>query len=77
MSIPVATDAVVDPGNPFFPVFGNYVCRLMLVAAVASVLLIIASHVTCRAGRIVVSIQGEEASVIECCRFPGGRLMAG
>lgn len=73
----MAAHAIIDPGNPFFPMFGNDVRLLMLVAAEARVLLVVTAHVTCRAGLVVISIQGEEVAVIECRWFPSGRLVAG
>lgn len=73
----MAAHAVIDPGNPFFPMFGNDVRLLMLVAAEACILLVVTAHVTCLAGLVVISIQDEEATVIECRWFPSRRLVAG
>ena len=77
MGILVAADTVFDAGNPFFPVFGNDVRLLMLVAAKAGVAPVIASQVAGRAGRVVISVKYEETAVIERCGPPGTRLVTG
>lgn len=77
MGTAVAPHAVVDAGNPFFPVLGNDVRLLMFVTAIASVALVIAALMAGRACRIVVTVKNEEPAVIECRGLPRRRLVAG
>src|SRR3546814_12053661 len=70
MRAAVATDTVLDVGYPFLAVLGDDFCRLMLMASVAGVLPVIAIQVTGRAGCIVIAVEQEITTVVECCRLP-------
>src|SRR3546814_16293956 len=70
MRAAVATDTVLDVGYPFLAVLGDDFCRLMLLASVAGVLPVIAIQVTGRAGCIVIAVEQEITTVVECFLLP-------
>lgn len=75
MRAAVAADAVLNVGDPFLAMLGDYSCLLMLMASVAGVLLVIAAQVAGRAGGVVIAVEQEIAAVVECRGFPVRRLM--
>lgn len=72
----VAADAIVDVGNALLAMLRDDLRGLMFVAAVAGVPLVVAAGMASRTGGIVMTVELEVAGVIECRRFPMGRLMA-
>lgn len=75
MRATVTTHAVLDVGDPLFAVLGNNPGLLMLMAAIAGILLVIATKMASRARCIVIAVQHKVAVVIEGCRLPVCRLM--
>ena len=73
----VATHAILNVVDPFFAVFGDKVCLLMLVATVTGIALVSTGKVACCAGDIVVFIKREESVVVKGRRLPSSRLVAG
>jgi hypothetical protein len=73
----VAADAVVDVGNPLLAMLGNDLGGLMFMAAITGVTLVITARMAGRTGSVMMAVEKEEASMIECRRLPVGRLVAG
>lgn len=75
MRASVAADTVLNIGDPFLAVFGDNSGLLMLMASIAGVLLVVASKVAGRAGRIVIAVEQEIPAMVERCWFPVRRLV--
>ena len=73
----VAADAVVDVGNPLLAMLGNDLGGLMFMAAITGVTLVITARMAGRTGSVMMAVEKEEASMVECRRLPVWRLVAG